>query len=77
MQKTEKFQFCDYADLLLFCNEELRKMLHNEKMPAQIDGELIIFLIGRLSTKPSVPMAAWAFGMKPTKLAQAPMKTSP
>jgi len=52
MQKTEKFQFCDYADLLLFCNEELRKMLHNEKMPAQIDGELIIFLIGRLSTKP-------------------------
>jgi hypothetical protein len=60
MQKTEKFQFCDYADLFLFCNGELRKMLQNEKMTALIDGEFVILPIGKLSTKPSAPMA---FGM--------------
>jgi len=52
MQKNEKFQFWNYAVLFLFCNEEPRKLLQNEKMPAQIDGEFVVFLIGRLSTKP-------------------------
>jgi len=46
MQKTEKFQFCDYADLLLFCNGATRTMLQNEKMTAQIDGEFVTLLIG-------------------------------
>jgi hypothetical protein len=43
MQKTEKFQFCDYADLFLFCNGEPAKMLQNEKMAAQKDGEFLFF----------------------------------
>jgi hypothetical protein len=43
MQKTEKFQFCDYADLFLFCNARLREMLQNEKMAAQKDGEFLFF----------------------------------
>lgn len=52
MQKTEKFQFCNYADLFLFCNARLRTMLQNEKLTAQSAGEFVIFLINRLSTKP-------------------------
>jgi hypothetical protein len=38
--------------LSLFCNEELRKILQNEKMTAPRDGEFVVFLISRLSTKP-------------------------
>jgi hypothetical protein len=38
--------------LSLFCNEELRKILQNEKMTAQRDGEFVVFPINRLSTKP-------------------------
>jgi hypothetical protein len=52
MQKTEKFQFCNYADLFLFCNARLREMLQNEKMTTQRVGKFVVFLIGRLSTKP-------------------------
>jgi hypothetical protein len=46
MQKTEKFQFCNYADLFLFCNARLREMLQNEKMTTQRVGEFVVFLIG-------------------------------